>query len=397
MYQAGSQHRYATAAGPLAAALGLLQPGIDPVFLSLLSQSSHLPHAAHGLIVGGTQTGAALASLAVWRLGPLLPHRAVILAALIALACSLATAFIRDFAAILPIRCCYGLAMGTVYTYAMAAFAARKPNRAFGAVFLIQLVASTLVSLALPELKQVMGASIALAALALAPAMACAALLLMPEREDSSDQSHDPEARVSVPAAGWALAAATFWFICATMLIWSFSAELATSAGIEDRTIGRAVAIGSISGALTALAVMREKLLLPLTVTALLAGASLVSPILLTAPGADSPFIVSIILLNIGSTAIIIRCSGLAVATSANRRFRTFVAGMHSLGLIAGPVLGSVMILVFGPAGLLAGLLLALSAGLGAVIWAARAAHAALAGRPGHVATEALEWGLTET
>jgi hypothetical protein len=71
---------------------------------------------------------------------------------------------------------------------------------------------------------------------------------------------------------------------------------------------------------------------------------------------------------------------------------------MHSLGLIAGPVLGSVMMVLFGPVGLLAGLLLALSAGLGAVIWAARArAHAGPARRPDRIAANALEWGLTKT
>ncbi|GAA0303386.1 hypothetical protein GCM10009087_11510 [Sphingomonas oligophenolica] len=373
MKRIGLPHFPASAAAPLAAAMGCLQPGIDPVFLTLLSQASHVPIAAHGLIVGGTQTGAALGSLAVWRLGPLLSHRAVIAAALVALTCSLATAGIDDITAILPIRCCYGLAMGTVYAYAMAAYATRKPNRAFGAVFLIQLVLSTLVSLALPEVGHAAGADVALGLLVLAPASALVALLLMEERDMSRGGGASP-APSAVPAAGWALAAATFWFICATMLIWSFSAGLATAAGIADRTIGHAVAIGSISGALTALAVMREKLLVPLPVTGLLAGAALVSPMVLTAPGADAAFVVSIILLNIGSTAIIIRCSGLAAASSTDSRFRTFVACTHSLGLIAGPTLGTLMMALFGPDGLLAGLLAALVAGLGSVVWAALAA-----------------------
>jgi hypothetical protein len=154
------------------------------------------------------------------------------------------------------------------------------------------------------------------------------------------------------------------------MLVWSFSAALATSAGIADRTIGHAVAIGSMAGALTAIAVMREKLLLALPVTALLAGAALASPIALIAPGEDAAFVVSIILLNIGSTAIIIRCSGRAAATSTDSRFRTFIACTHSLGLIAGPVLGTVMMTLFGSIGLLASLVFTLSAGIGAIIWA---------------------------
>jgi hypothetical protein len=374
MQRNGSQHHnIASIAAPLAAALGCLQPGIDPVFLTILSQSSHLPLGAHGLIVAGTQTGAALGSLTVWWLGPRLPHRAVIFAALIALLCSLATAQVTDLAAILSLRCCYGVAMGMVYASAMSAYAARAPGQAFGAVFLIQLILSTLVSLALPEIERAVGAGAALAALALAPATALAALLSMGARESVQSHVDDENSGAAVPASGWAMAAATFWFICATMLVWSFSAAMATAAGIDGRTIGEAVAIGAIAGAFTALVVMRAGMVLPLPVTALLAGASLVSPILLIAPGSNTAFIVSIVLLNIGSTAIIIRCSSLAVATSANPRFRTFVACTHSLGLIAGPVLGSVMIALFGHAGLLAGLLLALTAGLAAVSWAALA------------------------
>jgi len=367
--------------------MGCLQPGIDPVFLSLLSHASHVPITAHGIIVGGTQAGAALGSLAVWRLGPLLPHRAVIVAALVALACSLATAGFNDTTALVPIRCCYGLAMGMVYAYAMAAYATRKPTRAFGAVFLIQLVLSMLVSLVLPEVGHAVSGDIALALLALAPASALGALLLM-TKHDAERSAAIAETGATVPMAGWALAAATFWFICATMLIWSFSAGLATTAGIPDRTIGQAVAIGSISGALTAFAVMRERLLVPLSVTGLLAGAALVSPIIFTVPGADAAFVVSIVLLNIGSTAIIIRCSGLAAATSTNRRFRTFVACTHSLGLIAGPALGTLMMMLWGSSGLLAGLLFALAAGLGSVIWASISAAETRIGVSGTVAAD---------
>jgi len=366
-----AHHRYLNAAAPLAAALGCLQPGIDPVFLTLLSQSSHLPLTAYGVIVGGTQGAAAFGALVVWRLGPRLPHRAVVLAALIALGSSLATSWLDNMAAIMAIRCCYGLAMGVVYAYAMAAFAVRAPSRAFSAVFLTQLILSTLVSLVLPVLEERMGVRVALATLALAPATAFLALWRLPERKPAPEPGSAGAARQEAPVAGWALAVATFWFVCATMLIWSFSAALARSAGIDDNTIGQAVAIGSISGALTAFAVMREKLSVPLPVTALFAGAALISPIVLTTPGATMPFILSIILLNIGSTAIIIRCSGLAAATSNNPRFYTFVVCTHSLGLIAGPIFGSVMVALLGANGLLAGLLFALIAGIAAVLLAA--------------------------
>ncbi|MDB5686119.1 MAG: transporter, partial [Rhizorhabdus sp.] len=361
-------------AAPFAAAIGCLQPGIDPVFLMLLSNASEVPPAAHGMIVGGTQAGAAIGSLIIWRLGTSLPHAALIGMAGIALGCSLATPLADSFAAVLALRCCYGLAMGMVYAYAMAAYAAKRPNKAYGAVFLIQLILSTLVSIGLPELELALGQQAALGMLAIAPASALAALLMLGAKDGpGADAAIIVESRAVVPVAGWALAAATFWFICSTMLVWSSAAALATSAGIASRTIGHAVAIGSIVGALTAVAVMRDKLLFPLPVTALLSAVALASPILLTAPGEDVAFVVSIILLNIGSTAIIIRCSGLATATSTDSRFRIFVACSHSLGLIAGPLLGSVMMALLGPAGLLFGAMIALPAGLGTVIWGVRA------------------------
>lgn len=384
MEPAGSRRRFALAA-PFAAAIGCLQPGIDPVFLMLLSNACRVPLAAHGMIVGGTQAGAAIGSLAVWRLGALLPHKAVVGVAGMALGCSLATPLADGLAAVLALRCCYGFAMGMVYAYAMAAYAAHGANKAYGAVFLVQLILSTLVSIGLPELELAIGQDGALAALALAPASALAALLLMTVTRDAPDPIAD-ETRAEVPVAGWALVAATFWFICSTMLVWSFTAALATAAGIANRTIGHAVAIGSIVGALTALAVMRDRLLFPLPVTALLSGAALAAPIILIAPGADAAFIASVILLNIGSTAIIIRCSGLATATSRDSRFRIFVACSHSLGLIAGPLLGSTMMVMFGSAGLLAGVLIALPAGLGAVIWAV---YAGLPDSAGKGASEA--------
>lgn len=354
-------------AAPLVAALGCLQPGIDPVFLSLLSNASHIPTASHGMIVGVTQAGAALGSLAVWKLGPALPHRAILAAALVALLCSLGTVLCEGLAITLGVRGGYGLAMGMVYAHAMAAYARKTPNKAYGAVFLIQLVLSTLLSLLLPEMEVAIGADLALSLLALAPAFALVSLLILGPAHGRETRSR---ARSAVPLAGWALAAATFWFICSTMLVWSFAASLANSAGIDNLTIGRAVALGSIVGALTAGAVMRERLIVPLPITALLAGAGLASPIVLTMPGESGLFVLSIVLLNIGSTAIIIRCSGLATATSTDSRFRTFVACTHSLGLIAGPLLGATMMAWFGPSGLLGGVIFALAAGLAAVILA---------------------------
>lgn len=364
-------------AASLAAALGCLQPGIDPIYLTVLSDARPVPLEAHGLVVGFTQAGSALGALTVWRLGPVLPRWIVLAAAVLALLGSVAVVVADSLAWVLACRAGYGLAMGVIYATTMAAYAARRPNKAYGAVYLTQLILSTLVSLALPELMLAAGAKTALMAMALVPALALVVLVPFVRSASMIDGPSGVAAgRSAVPAAGWALAAATFWFICSTMLVWSFSAALATRAGIADRTIGQAVAIGSVVGALTAAAVMRERLLVPLPVTALLSGLALASPVMLTVPGADGAYVASIVLLNIGSTAIIIRCSGLATATSRDSRFRVFVACTHSLGLIAGPLLGTAMMALFGRDGLLFGVALALAGGLLSVGWAVRAGFA---------------------
>ncbi|MDI1295319.1 MAG: hypothetical protein PSY12_05455, partial [bacterium] len=77
-----------------------------------------------------------------------------------------------------------------------------------------------------------------------------------------------------------------------------------------------------------------------------------------------------IVLLNIGSTAIIIRCSGAATAASADPLFRRFVACTHSLGMIAGPVIGSLLSLALGPVGLSGGALVTVTTGCLALIFA---------------------------
>ena len=367
--------RIAEAAAMLAAALGCLQPAIDPVFLTLLSASSPVPLAAHGMIVGGTQAGAALGALAVWRLGQALPRPIFPIAAALACLSSLLSAAATEFTAILLLRLAYGAAMGMVFTHGMALCAARRPNAAYGGVFLLQLLLATLMSLALPAMADAQGPRAALALLALAPATACAALLVAGRGHFSAGRHADPHSAGPtgpVPPVGWALAAATFCFICATMLVWSFAGALAAQAGIAEGLIGEGVALGSLVGAATALAVMRERVLVPRPVTALLAGVMIASPVFLIGPGGAASFIISIILLNIGSTAMIIRCSGLATATSLDSRFRTFVACTHSLGMIAGPAAGSMLIAGFGYQGLLTGVIAVLTVGFAAIFYASK-------------------------
>ena len=359
-YRPGSHRFAAGAAAVLTAALACLQPGIDPVFLTLLSAAHGVNPADHGWIVGATQAGMAAGSLLLWRLGTGLHRAAMPLAALGALLAGLATVMLTDAYALLAVRALFGFAMGIVYTQAMSRAAAFRPMGAYGAVFLVQLILSTAVALSLPAVAGTAGAAAALAVLVLVPLMVLALTALPATARDRQWTLPAAEpgvagARDDVPASGWVLAAATFFFICATMMIWSFTGALATAAGIGEESIGLAVAVGSIAGALTAMLVMREQPLIPLVVTGMLASLCLIAPLVLAPLGQVESFVLSIILLNIGSTSIIIRCSGMATVRSRAPLFRRFVACTHPLGMIAGPVIGSVMALAFGAAGLLAG------------------------------------------
>lgn len=379
-----------------AAALGCLQPGIDPVFLSLLSRARDIPLASHGWIVGATQAGAALGSLIVWRMGARLPAFAPVIVAALAIVAMLAGLEVGGGTALIAARAVYGLAMGVIYTRAMALYAAHRPSSAYGAVFLTQLILSTLVSLVLPRLAEAFGDGAALTGLVLVPLAALVAGVV-------GRKARSPLVAVgagtgigageaSVPPAGWALASATFWFICATMAVWSFSGALAVQAGINEAMIGEAVAAGSIVGALTAALVMRERAVVPLAITGVLAGACLIAPLLMTRPGAPLAFEAAIVLLNIGSTAIIIRCSGMATARSTNAHFRTFVACTHSLGMIAGPVGAAGLTMLFGASGLIGGAILAIAAGVGSVLFAALAERRREAQSAGEVMTEEPVW-----
>ncbi|WCT77998.1 MFS transporter [Novosphingobium humi] len=350
---------------PAAAVLGCLQPAIDPVFLTLLSRATPLRAVDHGWVVGMTQSASALAALMVWWLGPRMPQRAVVALALGAMAAGLLTPLAVGLGGLLALRGIYGLGMGAIYARAMGGFAAARPTGAYAIVLLVQLMLATLLSLALPDLAARVGAGLALGLLGLVPLAAALALGLARE---GGGARLAPPGRSATPPAGWALALANFWFICATMMVWSLCGALAVQAGHSEGLIGRAVAIGSLAGAATAIAVMRERLRVPLPVTACLVGASLLAPLVLTRPGAGTGFVLAMVLLNIGSTAIIIRCSGLASALGLDPRFRVFVAATHNLGMSAGPALGSGLLWVMPDGGLLVGAGLAVLAGVAAVV-----------------------------
>jgi|GEM_PF-722686 len=351
---------------PLAAVFGCLQPAIDPVFLTLLSLATPLEAADHGWVVGMTQTASALAALGVWWLGPRMPLSVVIALALGAMVAGLLTPLASGLPGLLALRGIYGLGMGAVYARAMGGFATRRPTGAYAIVLLVQLMLATLLSLVLPDMAGRIGPGRALAVLALVPLAAALALGLA--RDGGRLRAVTPASDAPTPRAGWALALANFWFICATMMVWSLSGALAVQAGHSEGLIGRAVAIGSLAGAATALAVMRERLRVPLPVTACLVGAALLAPLILTRPGAGEAFVLAMVLLNIGSTAIIIRCSGLASALGLDPRFRVFVAATHNLGMSAGPALGSGLLWVLPHGGLLLGAGFAVLAGVVAVV-----------------------------
>jgi len=345
------------AANIVVSALALLQPGFDPVFLTIVSAAHGTKLTDHGWVVGATQSGMALGSLFALHsssrgLTAILP-----LAAFCAFLASLATAGANDIVALLTIRALYGAAMGIIYIQVMSAAAVGRPNGAYGAVFLTQLVIATMVALLLPAIAAAVQPRIALATLAIVPAV-CLLLILSggatgaPALPTALAEQEDKE--WSDPA-GWALATASLLFICTTMMVWSFTGALAMAANIGEHVIGRAVAIGSVAGALTALLVMREQPVAPLPLTGLLSGLSLMSPIVASAIGGDELFILSVILLNVGSTAIIIRSSGMAAARARNGQFRRLVAATHSVGMIVGPASGSLLTSAWGTMGLIVG------------------------------------------
>lgn len=349
----------------LLACISCLQPGIDPVFLTLLSSVHGLAPDFHGWIVTATQSGMAIGSLLTWRWGTRIPRDAFALAAGFAAVAALATPHTAPFMVLLTVRALYGGAMGMLYTQAMSNAALNRPHGAYGAVFLCQLMLSTGIAIGLPAISTVAGPTMALSALAAAPLGAL--LLVAFSTRSTAPPQHSPkpgaaQVHENTTLRAWASASATLLFICSTMMIWTFSGALAVKAGISETVIGQAVALGSLAGAATAFLVMRERSVVPPPLTGVLAGLALLSPIAATSTGNAEMFIVAIVLLNIGSTAIIVRTSGLASAASQDSLFRRFVACTHALGMIMGPLTGSLATGLFGDVGLLVAAVMAIAA-----------------------------------
>lgn len=368
-------HHYAAI---LAASLACLQPGIDPVYLSLLTTAHGLDPVLHGWIVAATQFGMALGSLVVLRFAGRLSPKAFPVAAIAAICASLASAYIADARALLALRGCYGVAMGILYAQAMSQAARERPHSAYGAVLLLQLILSTLVALALPAIASNHSPAIALATHVLVPLAALGAIVLAAaRRSNESLLSESGESRMA-PApdvAAWALATASLLFICGTMMVWSSTAAMAMAAGFSGAALGRAVAAGSIAGAITATFVMTERSLIPLPITGLLASLLLLIPLAAIPTGWNAALLLGVVALNIGATAIITRCSGRAAARSPLPRFQYVVALTHSGGTILGPAMGALLLTAFGSTGMTAGAVIVLAGGCGALAFAAHSAR----------------------
>jgi len=367
----GAQNR-AVVATILLAALGVLQPGIDPVFLTLLTLVHRVPPIDHGWFVAASQIGMAIGSLIIWRKGSEITAGQFAGLALGACVAAVATVEIQSVRALLLTRAGYGFFMGMLYAHAMSAASAHRPTNAYGAVFLVQLLLSTILALLLPSVAVLAGPRPALAALCLVPLTAFG-LVVWRNRAAAQNgrRSYDPPdsgERHPVPRPAWAMALATLLFIMATMMVWSFTGALAIAAHIDTGVIAEAVAIGSFAGAVTAAMVMRDRPLLSLPVTGLLAAPALLAPMAAAANGDGTLFVAAVILLNIGSTAIIIRSSGAAAAMSLDIVFRRLVVCTHSVGMIAGPVIASAAAYLMGGVGLPVAAVTAVVAGFVALL-----------------------------
>ncbi|MBC7522334.1 MAG: hypothetical protein H7268_14730 [Sandarakinorhabdus sp.] len=311
----------------IGAALALLQPGIDPVFLVLLSSHSGLALADHGLVVGANQAGMAAGAL-VAALVPRLPRRALAAAAVAGAMASAATVLPDGLLAILVCRAIFGLAAGLLYTAALRAATARAPAQTVGTIMFLQLVAATLVALALPALASLAGPGAALPCLAAIP-LVNAALLV-------------PDAAIPCPA-GRAVAApqpidlalvAVFLFVAASMMVWSYIGARAVGAGLSSQAVGAGVALGSIAAGAAALMVARGTPWLPVPVSATLAALAMAAPF--AAPASTLGFIAPMIAFNIGSTYATARFSALAIERSDSAR--GLVPALQAVAMVVGPL-----------------------------------------------------------
>ncbi|CAN5344935.1 hypothetical protein BH10PSE12_BH10PSE12_18410 [soil metagenome] len=332
------------------AALACLQPGIEPVFLNLLTAHAGLAPLQHGWVAGSGQLGMALGALLCWSV-PAMTGRSVALGAG-AIGCAATIAMLDAFQLewIMAARTIMGFSAGILFTRATSAATRANANHAFGMILLIQLLLATAVSLALPLVALQTSPAFAIGLMALCPAAIC--LLLVAEREQGEREQGEWEQanritsysdeRVAIAhrplAVSVAAILAMFLFIVTTMMIWSYAGALGANMGLDDSSIGLAVAIGSFSGVLPALAAARMTVRVAPALTGLACGMAMLT--LLAVPALDmgrAGFIGAMCFFNIGSTFAIIHFSALAVGSQAPAALRRCVAALHCTAMVVGP------------------------------------------------------------
>ena len=341
----------------IVAALACLQPGIDPVFLVLLSLNAPVPSDDHGLIVGASQFGMMLGAVLYWRAPGRIGGPASRMMAVLALAACLATPLTASVMALVALRGMHGLCMGVLFTHTMSRASAHCPSHAYGTMFLFQLLLSSVCAALLPYLAGEVGAAAALAALALVPGVILA--LQVTERPAIGAASvpsplPDADARHAVPVASLAATGALFLFICANMMIWSYVGAAATAAGLAEEAIGWGIAIGSLSGALVALTASYLRRRVPLLIGGAASAIATVSPLAI-APGIGAwGFLALMILFNLGTTYSVIRCSAQAILLDPTATTRRTVSAMNPIAMMAGPLIGFASVKLQGSSGLAA-------------------------------------------
>ncbi|PZN95916.1 MAG: MFS transporter [Alphaproteobacteria bacterium] len=316
----------------LVAAIALLQPGIDPIFLVLLSHHSGLAPADHGLIVGASQTGMAVGAL-LFAAIPRLRGHSCRWAAVGATLAGLATVTVTGLAALVVVRALFGLCNGLLYASALSSATRRDPAQAMGIVLLTQLVLATIVALALPQIATHAGSGPALALLA-GLSLAAAALACRDRCDSAASAPHPGGAAARDTGA----AAAVFLFVAGSMMVWSYAGASAVVAGLSEATVGAAVALGSIAGGgaslLVALGARRGWRALPLVPAGSLAALAMLAPF--AVPAGAVGFIAGMVIFNLGATYAVARFSAHAIATTPNSA--RIVPAVQTSAMVVGPL-----------------------------------------------------------
>jgi hypothetical protein len=323
------------------AALACLQPGIEPVFLNLLTAHAGLPPVQHGWVAGGGQLGMALGALLCWSVPSTTTRVVALVATLTASAVGLLMVGAVEIEWIILIRAIMGFCSGLVFTRATGAATRANPNHAFGMILLIQLLLATAVSIILPLAATATTPAFAIGLTSLCPIAMF--VLLAGEGTPVDDRS---AARPLIPSTvgrrpplvSVALVLAMFLVVATTMMIWSYAGALGTFMGLGDQSVGLGVAVGSFSGVLPALAASRTSPRAPPALTGLICGLAMLT--LLAIPAlrmGEAGFITAMCLFNVGSTFAIIRFSALAVGQNAPAALRRCVAALHCAAMVAGP------------------------------------------------------------